>query len=547
MRFGAMLMLSPLRMSALCTVIFVVYTVYRAVNVLSHFAEVNDYASQPRTYQLRHSTAAFAMPAPRAKAAGNLVTPSSVEKGEGNALKVVAGEGGGADDGSSSCGSWCLPDTCDTETHSFSAEMRAYAVWREGKMAFLRAAGGDVAEARLLQQASGDGDPPLSLSVYGNEGGGWGDRLPAVVSLFAFAVRYRRIFFWNYPAVYPWVTSPFFDWRVDNATLPKLVADLSRTRPQFLYSCEAENNKAAQSNASLSKVCLFFNVAPELRYPDAETISPYMVSNRGLWSAGSLRNHTAFFDELTRNQPGCLHQALVRPRSALLALPQVRKGLAAFSAARATGKRVIGMHYRASDAVMVSEALRKWVTAGLNATTNSSSTPALTFEQASAIVNGLVLIEGAEKHFLAGRIAYHIGRADEAIFFATNSLELRASLAIVHPTIILSGTTPVHIGNDNSDVTAAAAHKLGRGVESGSYYLTTESTTVGHVIADWWLLARTDVRIGSHRSGFMMAATLHSKYAAFDIEATCNAQYQCCINANHAILGKCFGFIVPGM
>lgn len=206
-----------------------------------------------------------------------------------------------------------LPAGClsgrDPDNNRSSVEIFAsYARWHTGKLAFLRAARGNVSAARELQAAAGDADPPLSLAVYsGRFGGGWGDRLPALVSLFGFALRYRRLFLVDYPELDPWMCSRLVDWHVNNGTLPLLVAQLAKSDPHIRYNCNPPAHCVLSEGHPIDGE----------RASDAAPLVLHYVSNRGIWPHAN-PDHVRFFSALVNDQPACLHQILMRPTRHLL-------------------------------------------------------------------------------------------------------------------------------------------------------------------------------------------------------------------------------------
>lgn len=395
---------------------------------------------------------------------------------------------------------------------SLPAAMREYAVWREGKMVFLRAAEGDVKRARELQAASDDTDPPLSVVVYGRAGGGWGDRLPAVVSLLAFAMDSRRVFFLDYPPVYEWLASPYFDWRLDARELPFLVATVAATPVEHLYTCD---NWAS---------CLFSTAAPEKRFPPDPPVSLHLVSNRGLWQPTTDPATRARWTALVAGRPACLHQAAARPRAALLQQPEVRLVERRFAAERAKGKRIVGIHHRAGDAIMGNEA------AGLRIGSN--------FTDAAAKVTAL-MVQPDGATFASENLAVHATNPRDSVFFVTDSLELREAVRALYPAVITTDTQPMHVGNDASDVAVDIAH------ERAKLSRRSESDGMRDALIDWWLLARTDIRSGWITSGFIRTATVHSYTGEWLQGVFCLDTAQCCgegllPGTHHEVIATCF-------
>jgi hypothetical protein len=406
-----------------------------------------------------------------------------------------------------------LPEGCRAGTEGrFHAAMVAYGRWHAAKMAFVRAAGGDVTAARALQAAAGDTDPPLTLAVYGSPGGGWGDRVPAVASLFGMALRYGRVFLFDYPAVYPWMTSPYFDWRVDRAALPALAAAIDAAPLETRYDCG--------DDAGLQG-CLWIYPHPDRRWPPDPPVSVHLVSNRGIWGPDSRHDHIGWFNALTGGRSACLTQALLRPRPALLALPALRTIAARFAAARAAGRRVVGIHHRAGDQVMIDEA---------NAAAGAAAAAALPAAADAAALDALL---GEMLGVTAYNVAAHAARAGDAVFFVSDSVRAREAVRRRHPTVITTDTRIMHVGNDAFDGNVQAAYEAQRRADF------TVADGMRDVLVDWWLLASADIRVGSLFSGFVRSAAVASATGAYDQGEGYQAGFECCVG-DHLTLSTCF-------
>lgn len=222
--------------------------------------------------------------------------------------------------------SWAFPSKCNDTV----AALTSYGAWHSAQLERLRTTNGDL--TRLSNNAD-DTPKPLSAAVHGGSGGGWGDRIVSIVSLFGFALRYKRLFFLNYPALAPWMHSPFFDWSI-NGTLPLLQRAVRLTELQILYA----------GNGALT---VWDHPAPAERWPASSPVV-HVIGNRGIWSAASRQENIDFFDHLTRGVPACLQQALFRPTPALQQF--VQPYTSRFAAVRARGHLVVGVHFRSGDA-----------------------------------------------------------------------------------------------------------------------------------------------------------------------------------------------------
>ena len=164
----------------------------------------------------------------------------------------------------------------------------------------------------------------------------------------------------------------------------------------------------------------------------------------------------------------------------------------------------------------------------------AGSPPPLTLEQATAIIDGALTIQGHEA-YLNSRLAAQAGRADVALFFVSDSTELRAAVKVRYPDAIFTETRPVHVGNDQSDVVVGEVHRVGLAATGLS-----EAAALGDALVDWWLLARADLRYGPTISGYMRTAIIHSATGAFDFGELCLDEQSCCISTGHADIGRCW-------
>lgn len=331
--------------------------------------------------------------------------------------------------------------------------VRDYAKWR-GEMIAQLLAEGSGGEPSLEQFENG-----LQLAIYADIGGGWGDRLPSMVSLFAFALRYKRVFFIDWQPLSRWMTSPFFDWRFEDSGVPELRYRIrNKLNLNTLYTCE--------SWGGTNKGCLWDRPRPDLRF-DRSVV--HFASNRGLWTLSSLPEHIAYFKNLTDGAPACLHKALFQPTPELLARaePMVQR----IQAIRAAGRRVVGFHYRSGDNNLV----------GQGASRN------VTIDDMLAGWKGTLLTCAAAP--------------DTTIFFLSDSATLRANvLAAFGPErVLLSPLQPRHVGDKEIAATA-----------------TNESEALGDMLAEWLMLQAADfVVVGKADSGFARSAVLHSRNATF--------------------------------
>ena len=412
-----------------------------------------------------------------------------------------------------------LPAVCESETAGrFHATLVAYGRWHAAKMAFVKAANGDLMRARVLQAAAGDTDPPLTLAVYGEPGGGWGDRVPAIVALFGLALRYGRVFLLDYHAVYNWLDSPYVDWRVDRAALPALGLAIDAVPVENRYTCQDETDETGAG-------CLWIYPHPDRRWPPTPPVSLHHVTNRGIWGPGSRHDHIAWFNALTGGRSACLTQAVLRPRSALLALPAVRSILARFDVAREAGMRVVGIHHRAGDIVMTREALR--------AAGDANAPPAAPLPDVGDVAGlDAYLTAAMGETGAATALAAHVAAGD-TVLVVTDSADVREAVRRRYPAVITTDARIMHVGNDASDVFVHAAHESQRRVR------ISEDVGMRDVLVDWWLLASTDLRKGLLLSGFVRSATVASATGAFDQGTACMNEFECCAG-DHATITTCF-------
>jgi hypothetical protein len=345
----------------------------------------------------------------------------------------------------------------------FLALVRAYASWRETQLAFLRAARGDVNRARELH-AAGGGGPPLSLAVYGPEGGGVGDRFPAIVALFAFALRYQRVFFLHWPDAYGLLESPWLDWRVNADELPLLAGELQRTFLDVRYGPDGRHG-------------VWDSAAPAEKWSAAAPISPYLVTNRGVWSYTSHGEHIDFFSALVEGVPACLHQTLLRPAPAVLTDANMAPVLAEFAAARAAGRRVLGLHFRGGDATMEMAPPPPLPGAAAQAEPAALPAPLPLPDEIAANLNRALSFADAHAN-------------GTVLFFVADSARARAIVRARYPTAIVSATVPRHT--------------------SAYVGVSDAASALRSTLVDWWLLAQTDARLGDAASGFARAAVLAS-------------------------------------
>ena len=331
------------------------------------------------------------------------------------------------------------------------------------------------------------------------------------------AVRYGRVFLLDYPAVYPWLASPYFDWRVDRAALPALAAAIDSTPLVTKYVC-SDDDTGAQG-------CLWIYPHPDRHWPPDPPVSLHFVSNKGIWGPASRHDHIGWFNVLTGGRSACLTQALLRPRPALLAQPAVLGVAELFAAARAAGRRVVGVHHRAGDQVMIDEA-------------NAAAAGAAAALPAGADTAALDALLGETLGATAYNIAAHAARGDDAVFFVSDSVRAREAVRRRYPSVITTDTHIMHVGNDASDLVVQAAH------EAQALHVSAEDG-VRDVLVDWWLLASADIRVGSLTSGFVRSATIFSATGSFDQSVSCELQGDCCAG-DHRALGKCFTPIGAG-
>lgn len=345
-----------------------------------------------------------------------------------------------------------LPDGCSRVIDA----VREYAEWRE------------IAIERLLEE--GEGEPTLEqmeeglrIAMYADIGGGWGDRLPAMVSLFAFAMRYKRVFFIDWRPLSRWMTSPFFDWRFEASAMPELAYRVrSRINLNTLYTCEPWGGTR--------RGCLWDRPRPDQRF-DRSVL--HFASNRGIWTLSSLPEHVSFFKNLTGGSPACLHKALFQPTPELLAraAPMIQR----IEALRASGLRVVGFHYRAGDHTLVG---------------NGAQHKNVTVDDMLQGWRGTLLKCAADPKTV--------------LFFLSDSATLRRNVQAQfgEERVLLSPLQPKHVGD--KEVAATAVN---------------ESEALGDMLAEWLMLQATDfVVVGRGDSGFARSAVLHSRNASYGYE-----------------------------
>jgi hypothetical protein len=332
------------------------------------------------------------------------------------------------------------------------AALQAYVSWRKGN----------------------DGGTATGTVVYGRLGGGIGDRMPSIVSTFSFALRYRRMFFVDYPSLSHWLQSPYFDWSLTAAKNASLLEAVRKTDPTVLYSCEISGN------------CIWSTADPEIRFPSNKEIH-HLVTNRGLWVESSLRPHLEYFNELTDSSPACLHHALLRPTPKLL--ERAEPYLKLFRQARASGSRVIGVHYRSGDASMTS----------IPDKTDMSVADAWTKEPLfrSTIASMAACLEEE-----GGEISTGSGRNRTLLFFISDSSTVRQHIkARFGDRVIQTDITARHVGNEK--------------LRSAGASIDDETEALGETLTEWWLLSQTDLVILSLSSGFARTAVVASNHGAY--------------------------------
>jgi hypothetical protein len=363
------------------------------------------------------------------------------------------------------------------------------------------------------------------------------------------------VFFLDYPPVYGWLASPYFDWRLSRAELPFLATAVAATPLETLYTCDNWDT------------CLWSPADPAARYPAAAPVSVHLVSNRGLWQPTTHRDTVARWTALVGGQPACLHQAFAKPTPALLQQPEVRAMQARFAAERAAGRRIVGMHHRTGDAVMAREAAGDDPVAlaaaadiiAANAAANAEiypevaaaiaaaaaaaaaagpAAPMSPYDKARAMMRAVDSSNAAFdtlQDYAAGAHA-----AGSTVFFASDSVELRSAVRDAFPGVLTTNTKPMHVGNDLSDWAVGIAHEAAR---SGA--ARSETDGMREALVDWWLLANADIRVGATTSGFMRTATVHSLSGEWLVGFECLDIPRCCgegveRGTHHRVIAECF-------
>jgi len=246
----------------------------------------------------------------------------------------------------------------------------------------------------------------------------------------------------------------------------------------------------------------------------------------------------------------------------------VRAAAARFAAARAAGRRVVGMHHRAGDAVMAREAAgddpaalaAAAAIAAANAAANAEIYPELAAAMAAAVATAapagaapppqtpyekaramMRAVDSSNAAFdTLEDYAAGAHSAGATVFFASDSVELRAAVREAFPGVLTTNTKPMHVGNDLSDWAVGIAHEAARttGVRS-------ETDGMREALIDWWLLANADIRVGSITSGFMRTATVHSRTGEWRVGFECLDVPLCCgegvaPGTHHKVIAECF-------
>ena len=326
--------------------------------------------------------------------------------------------------------------------------------------------------------------------------------MPAITALFGFALRYRRLFFVNIPSAYPWIASPFFDWRLDAATLPLLATAVSATPLTILFNGPG----------------IWSSEFPDVEFPASQPISPHLVTNRGIFSYSSQQAHMDFFSSLAGGAaPACLSQSLLRPTAALLAQREVTVGLAAMAKARAEGKRVLGMHVRVGDGVMLYERITAVAAAAAAAAAASAAAsadglaPAAPTPAASPSAIFPTIVSAVDAALAA--VAPQLAASDAQLFFVSDSAGAKALVRERLPGAITTDTLPEHVGNDADDPLISKM-LAPDGIEA-----------MRSTLADWWLLSQADAQLGPLTSGFSRSAVVASRTGAWASGKSCEP---CC-------------------
>lgn len=341
-----------------------------------------------------------------------------------------------------------LPRNCSL----FERKLREYAAWRAETIAQLSADGDQMATAA----ARG-----LKFVVVGSVGGGLGDRLPFMLSALTFSMRYKRLFFVDWPPFSKYVYSPFMDWELDRKALPKLAARVHATRVKTIYSCE---------NPGSIHPCLFAEDQPNVTYSEDVL---HVAGNRGTWSSGSLRPHMYWYrDEIIDGVAACPYQALFRPKPELLkrAQPMLERfqriRASKLNASAPDNTKIIGFHYRSGDGVMHG--------------------------------NRNFTVDDMEKGYSA-QLQLCATTSNAVVFLLSDSAQLRADAIrrFGADRVITTDLMPRHVGD----------------VEVRNNKVDEEET-VASALTEWWLLADTDyIVVGRMASGFAKLAVLASSHA----------------------------------
>lgn len=338
-----------------------------------------------------------------------------------------------------------LPRNCSV----FIKQLREYAAWRAGALKKLVATGGD------LHAPETEG---LKAVVVSSTGGGFGDRLPFMISVLAFCMRYKRVFFIDWQPFAKFVYSPFLDWRLRHDLYPKLAQRVAQTPVKLLYTCENDGEDGHNS-------CIWARGKPN------ETLDRdllHIAGNRGVWSAGSNRPHMNWYrDEIIDGVLACPHQAIAQPRPALVA--RAKPMLDRFAALRAADAalKLVGFHYRAGDGILLAN-------------------KGFTVDDMSNGWREQLKLCAASSNY--------------TIFLLSDSAQLRADAVrrFGPERIITTDLVPRHVGDVEVRNTKV-----------------NETEAVADVLTDWWLLKHCDfIVVGKMDSGFSRMAVVASKHAS---------------------------------
>lgn len=360
--------------------------------------------------------------------------------------------------------------------------LEQYERWRYDALAFIDSSETKSADEPFPSRLP-DGSS-LSVAAFSRLGGaGWGDRIPALISLLAFSLRYRRVFVADYPAISPWIESPLLELDVDPASShPYLAWAVKHTRPSMLYSCGED--------------CLWVLEKPGDSYPASIPIH-HIAANRGLWATTSRGDHILWAKD-SGLFPQCLHQLLLRPTAALLAAAEpYLKPMQELRQKGRTSTRIIGFHYRVGGEKSVHSQEQETLQA-----------QPLTYHDLDPSFKGI--------------LTACLSLEDTSIYFFSDSQSLKEDLQQRFGDRILLAK---HDAKSAGVIVSADEE-----VKSAKL---DDTEALKEVLIDWWTLAQTDFIVLASSSGFARSAVAASSHGSFTIAGTSFAPAANCLQPQY--------------